>query len=838
MKTIKLISVILLIPLITCAQGTEVVDGSYEILRNNKKEISFYILTDTDKAYSARSDFFEGILDISKDDEFKFLKRGNDRSDKYFEEYRQYYKGIKVKSGVFILHWDNGYIKSANGNYIRTSELKVKPSFTEKEAVLKWCDYLKIPYKKVDRFKSELMVIDMNEYNESETKSKIALAYRIRLYSKLESNELIGYVDAHSGIICFTEPIALTFSSGRIAKKVKSDSNITPIPVPFPIPSPSYSDFVTRYSGLKEDVRTDTESGVYYLEDWTRGDGIETLDLEEKTVDYIGEAISITNNSSYWDSTDFEDEFGNAALDVHWGLQAIYDYYLNIHGREGWDSAGQKVNAYVHAILGDEGKDGAAYFPDDEYEVMLFGDGQNKFKPVVALDVVIHEYAHGINDHTSAFGVSGISRSFNEALSDIWAAIIEDYLAPYDPNWLIGDKVMKLPGYDVLRNLEVPNDPGAWRRMADTYGSERYYSDTNVYFRSGVMSHFFYLLCNGGSDENELGNDYQVYKIDMDDAADLIYIAQAERYLNGTTTYPLMRSEMLEASDEFFGENSLESMQVANAWYAVGVGSEPDQISITCDDENYTMCPYGETFTIDNLPAGCSVSWNSSNNITRTITAYGEIFAAPSSSGPGWIQATITSNNYSTSITLDQYEVTIESSPWLYYIVPEYGNYYGYEGNSYSFHVWPENYPNYTFNIYPPYAYINWVQGAVVNIYFPYPDIPFTISAYTTGASCKSNTVSLQFYVYGMYFLLSPNPASNEVTITITGDKSDNSMDLSKADRLYDVSIFDINGNLKIKKEYSGEKFSIPIHNLKDGEYLVRINDGKMTVTKRLIIKH
>jgi bacillolysin len=589
---------------------------------------------------------------------------------------------------------------------------------------------------------------------------------------------------------------------------------------------------------LKEDVRTDTESGVYYLEDWTRGDGIETLDLEEKTVDYIGEAISITNNSSYWDSTDFEDEFGNAALDVHWGLQAIYDYYLNIHGREGWDSAGQKVNAYVHAILGDEGKDGAAYFPDDEYEVMLFGDGQNKFKPVVALDVVIHEYAHGINDHTSAFGVSGISRSFNEALSDIWAAIIEDYLAPYDPNWLIGDKVMKLPGYDVLRNLEVPNDPGAWRRMADTYGSERYYSDTNVYFRSGVMSHFFYLLCNGGSDENELGNDYQVYKIDMDDAADLIYIAQAERYLNGTTTYPLMRSEMLEASDEFFGENSLESMQVANAWYAVGVGSEPDQISITCDDENYTMCPYGETFTIDNLPAGCSVSWNSSNNITRTITGYGEIFAAPSSSGPGWIQATITSNNYSTSITLDQYEVTIESSPWLYYIVPEYGNYYGYEGNSYSFHVWPENYPNYTFNIYPPYAYINWVQGAVVNIYFPYPDIPFTISAYTTGASCKSNTVSLQFYVYGMYFLLSPNPASNEVTITITGDKSDNSMDLSKADRLYDVSIFDINGNLKIKKEYSGEKFSIPIHNLKDGEYLVRINDGKMTVTKRLIIKH
>jgi hypothetical protein len=44
MKTIKLISGLLLIPLITCAQVIEVVDGSYEIQRNNKKEISFYKL--------------------------------------------------------------------------------------------------------------------------------------------------------------------------------------------------------------------------------------------------------------------------------------------------------------------------------------------------------------------------------------------------------------------------------------------------------------------------------------------------------------------------------------------------------------------------------------------------------------------------------------------------------------------------------------------------------------------------------------------------------------------------------------------------------------------------
>lgn len=108
MKTLIFISVFVVYSLITCAQVTEIINGSYEILRNNKKGIRYHRLIDSDDACADQSDFFKGILCISKDDEFRFLKRGNDRSGKYFEEYRQYYEGIRVKSGVFILHWNNG----------------------------------------------------------------------------------------------------------------------------------------------------------------------------------------------------------------------------------------------------------------------------------------------------------------------------------------------------------------------------------------------------------------------------------------------------------------------------------------------------------------------------------------------------------------------------------------------------------------------------------------------------------------------------------------------------------------------------------------------------------
>lgn len=917
MKIINFIPVLLFIPLITYAQATEVVDGSYEIQRNIKNEISFYKLIDTDNAFTAKSDFFKEILDISKNDEFRLLKRGNNRSGKYFEEYQQYYKGIIVKNGVFILHWNNGYIKSANGNYIRTSELKVKPSLTEKEAVLKWCDYLNITQNDVNGYRSELMVIDMNENNESATQSKIDLTYRILLNSKHESNELIGYIDAHSGIICHTEPRILTFSSGITAKEARYNPNVASASLPLPLPSPSYAYFVTRYSGSKANVMTDHRDD-WYLEDWTRGNGIETLDLQNMSINYINDAESITNDDNDWDIYDFEDEFGDAALDVHWGLQVIYDYYLDEHQREGWDSAGQKINAYVHAVLGD-GKDGAAYYSDDEYEVLLFGDGENKLYPVVALDVVAHEYAHGINDHTSGFGIYGLSRSFNEALSDIWAAIIEDYVAPNDPIWLIGDKVMKID-YDCLRNLEDPDDPGAWRKMADTYGSERYYSDTNVYFRSGVMSHFFYLLCNGGTGENELGNAYTVYNIDIENAADLIYFAQAERYLNGATTYPLIGTYMLNASDDLFINSDLESMQVANAWYAVGVGSKPDQIGITGSSSIY---PYGIKFTLDNVPNDCEVLWECSNNISLSDEYSNPVVVSSNGSGSGWIKATVSSDY--TEIELDKVNVTVYSSnpyitgsslvcfsgatfglsaacsydsiKWIagsnlnitsgqgtssctfaatgssssdinvtLYVngngtnlsekevwagKPVFNSisgpnppyvYKGCAGQPYTFWANPARDPlsqaSYTWMVQPGYLdwYFQYQYYDWVTIVFDDPYDYYQVIARAT------NTCGQTYWVYKnveimdcYYFSMYPNPASDYVTLTLTVSDTDTDFEMPS---YFKVQIIDNAGMTYYSAIKSGDSFTIPVNNLKNGNYLVSITFGNKIENLPLIVKH
>jgi hypothetical protein len=178
--------------------------------------------------------------------------------------------------------------------------------------------------------------------------------------------------------------------------------------------------------------------------------------------------------------------------------------------------------------------------------------------------------------------------------------------------------------------------------------------------------------------------------------------------------------------------------------------------------------------------------------------------------------------------------------PLLDYITAESGS-CGYTGQSSSFAVWPSNShisnPEPVWYVYP-YANIWYNQDSYAQIEWAYADT-YEISAYASNTCGSSNTVYYSdFYVYDSFFSISPNPASNEVTITINKSQSLNAITNAGNDPDYNVSILDMVGNLKSQKKYSGNIFTIPISKLKDGNYLVRISNGKSISTKQLIIKH
>ena len=253
------------------------------------------------------------------------------------------------------------------------------------------------------------------------------------------------------------EPLALTSAASiSSSNQAVSSSNLFN-PFLAPLPVAANATFATRYSG-SQTAKTELRNSQYFLEDLTRGNGIETLNLNNSNAADTTGATSFTDADNNWTSAEYDnDDFDNAALDVHWALQEIYDFFEDEYSRSGWDSAGQQISAFVHALIYDGTQltpDNAAYYGDDEY--LAFGDGQNYFTPFVSLDAVAHEYAHGINDHTSGFGASGLVRSFNEALSDIWAVVIENSVAPGKNCWLIFEEITR--NMDCTRNIKNPDD--------------------------------------------------------------------------------------------------------------------------------------------------------------------------------------------------------------------------------------------------------------------------------------------------------------------------------------------------------------------------------------------
>ena len=85
---------------------------------------------------------------------------------------------------------------------------------------------------------------------------------------------------------------------------------------------------------------------------------------------------------------------------------------------------------------------------------MIYGDGGRIFKPLAyGLDVVGHEFTHGVIDSTADLIYQGQSGALNESYADVFGALIDG------GNWTMGEQVVKSPPFPTpyLRSLEDPN---------------------------------------------------------------------------------------------------------------------------------------------------------------------------------------------------------------------------------------------------------------------------------------------------------------------------------------------------------------------------------------------
>lgn len=320
------------------------------------------------------------------------------------------------------------------------------------------------------------------------------------------------------------------------------------------------------YSGAVTINTTQASTSSYTLRDAAHGNGT-TCDMNNGT----SSCTLFADADNIWGTgTNSNDQ--SAAVDAHYGAATTFDYFKNIHRRNGIFNNGAGVPSRVHY--------GNAYvnaFWDGRQ--MTYGDGANNARPLVSLDVAGHEMSHGITQGTANLTYAGESGGLNEATSDIFGTMVEFYANnSSDPgDYKVGEKINIHGTGAPLRYMYNP--------ALDGKGHSCWASNTktvNVHYSSGVGNHFFFNLAEGTGVTAYgvspiCGSAAPVTGIGRDKAAAIWYRALST-YFTSSTKYYLAtnlnntaRAYTLRAATDLHGRCSTEYQAVQKAWSAVNV---------------------------------------------------------------------------------------------------------------------------------------------------------------------------------------------------------------------------------------------------------------------------
>lgn len=272
---------------------------------------------------------------------------------------------------------------------------------------------------------------------------------------------------------------------------------------------------------------------------------------------------------------------GNPVADIHWGMQQTYDWYKNTFGRNSFDDKGSPIyniffvptrslNPFIHM---DEGQNNAVANQDEMFNcyVMEYGIGDGvEMRPVVALDILAHEYTHLVTASTANLEYMGESGALNESFSDMLGISIKKAVKGSKANWLIGDEVMlQVPCMRDMSNKIV----GSEGVQPIYYKGDNWYDGTEdhggVHTNSGVPNYWFYWLAE--KEEN------------INIAANIAYRTLTQ-YLTPTSNFSDARKASLQATTDIYGDDTFfdcfEYESVEKAWNKVGVFDEKESTGI------------------------------------------------------------------------------------------------------------------------------------------------------------------------------------------------------------------------------------------------------------------
>lgn len=454
------------------------------------------------------------------------------------------YRGLPVFGGDIVVHSRNGQLKSVSKTLRFDHRPDINGRLSADDAIV---EAGAIFGPGIDAVPSARKVIYARDVVPT-------LAWEVNMrgeYTNGTPLDMTFYVDANAG------NVLLAVSNVHTAKPVKPGGG-----------TGGTAAVGTGNTLLYGDVSLNTasSSGSFNLTDTTRGGG---ATYDANNVSYSTAARGATlfvDADNNWGNNAASDR-ATVAADAHYGVATTFDYFKNVHGRNGIFGDGKGVKSYVH--VGRSWVNAAWYA-----NAMYYGDGGSGYQPLVSLDVAGHEMTHGVTQATSGLTYSGDSGGLNEATSDIFGTMVEFFANnPNDAgDYKIGEKLASSP----LRYMYDPNLDG--NASYDCYPAAGF-AGVDPHYSSGPGNHVFYLLAEGtgslsktcapGDTKNATGTT-TLAGIGRD-AASKIWFRALDVYFTSGTTYPQARAAALNAAADLYGSGSAQYNAVAAAFSGINV---------------------------------------------------------------------------------------------------------------------------------------------------------------------------------------------------------------------------------------------------------------------------
>ncbi|BCC47130.1 M4 family metallopeptidase [Bacillus cereus] len=484
--------------------------------------------------------------------DYKVLQKRGSYDGTTLVRLQQIYEGKEVYGHQLTAHVDKkGIIKSVSGESAQNLEkedLKNPINLSKEEAK----QYIYKKYGNDIKFISEPEVKEVIFVDENN--GQASNAYQVT-FAAATPNYVSGtyLVDAHNGVMLKNtlQESDLKVSEEQVEslKENKKSNSIS-------LTGTGKDDLgITRIFGISEQ-----SNGKYALADYTRGQGIETYDVNYRDINFEERyypGILATSTS-----TTFDDP---KAVSAHFLATKVYDFYKDKYKRNSFDNKGKKIVSVVHAWHSGETDDpknwGNAFSANiNNVSMLIYGD------PMVrAFDIAGHEFTHAVTSSESNLEFFGESGAINEALSDIMGTAIEKYINNGKFNWTIGEQ-----SGSVLRDMKNPSSvkffdgvpyPDDYSKYSDLNGED----NEGVHFNSSIINKVAYLIAQGGTH-----NGVTVNGIGEDKMFDIFYYANTDE-LNMTSNFSELRLACLKVATNKYGANSIEVETVQKAFDAAKI---------------------------------------------------------------------------------------------------------------------------------------------------------------------------------------------------------------------------------------------------------------------------